>query len=754
MAQIESRARAGVTAYTSALIIAVASSVYFVVVPLLPASPIVPLLVGAGLGALSLRNRGIAMAALYLLVYFSVLWQMIGFGFFQLLSAGVGLAVILAMAAPLLPFLSKRVELGSMALAVLSVSLMLTPAWFLSIPLIAAAAFTFSGFANLEALATTFLLFLTPFVLMENALYFSTTNGATAPMIFGQFSILAQNMRPPLPGLNVLLTGLPADYLSPYALQVSTWLSHSSGVLLIPMLILAAILVVSSSVGGLTRSLVGRLETSREIDERIRLALAPLAVAIVTPGVFILLLTLLSRPESGGFQTSLTNDPSHLQVVYMLGSSILLTTSFIGREALLLRLESVQVGTEELEALIDDCLAKMKQAQELLERLARSVPSMSLSGERQSISEYSSYVSDVRRQIRGASGTLIQQFQAQLESTVLEPLARMPELLRQRVVGEVRGLISATATANNHLEEAGVSLRYPDISAVSDSSPLEDLIQAYEAATGAIRDVTKELSAMYAQESASLDVLMGQEKVAPPVSASVLLESNEFVGAMRLVAEEYWLNFHLRWTEQMEEKKSALLQRTRELEGAVGDGEVPRLAAIEKVVESAKPAKSAATLAGLRELRRMLEDIVTRTASGADRVGQMLESLELKPARSLRFETVNRLSEILELKKKLEEVSVSFDSLTGFLESATGVLKSQSAAWRSDRDDLVVLAQYPLAKKIIKKMLSEQGTLPLSKLPYQRKAAALYAQLFATGSPDVEYDEAGESLKVKGEDHA
>ena len=42
MAQVESRSRARVTAYTSALIIAVASSIYLAVVPFLPASPIVP----------------------------------------------------------------------------------------------------------------------------------------------------------------------------------------------------------------------------------------------------------------------------------------------------------------------------------------------------------------------------------------------------------------------------------------------------------------------------------------------------------------------------------------------------------------------------------------------------------------------------------------------------------------------------------------------------------------------------------------
>jgi hypothetical protein len=753
MAQLEGRARARVTAYTSALIVAVASSVYLAVVPFLPAPPIVPILVGVGLGALSLRNRGVSIAALYLLVYFSVLWQMIGFGFFQLLSAGVGIAVLLSLAIPLLTFTSRRVELSSMALAVLSVSLMMTPAWFVSIPLIAAAAFTFSGFASLEALATTFLFLLTPFLLLENALYFTTATGATSPIIFGQFSVLAQNMRPPLPGLNILLTGLPANYLSPSALQVSAWLSQSSGVLLIPMLILGVILVASSSIGGVTRSLIERWERSREIAGALKQVLAPLVVAVVTPGVFIVLITLLALPGAGGFQTSLTSDASHIQAVYMVGSSILLTTSFIGRETLLLRLERAQVGTEGLQALIETCLAKMKDAQALLERVSGRVPSMNLSGERQSLSEYSSYITDVKRQMVGASGALISQFQSQLESTVLQPVSKMPEIQRQRVAGEIRGLISATATANNRLEEAKVPLGYPDVPAMSDSSTLEDLMDAYAAAVNAIRQVTVELSTMYARESASLDTIMGQEEVTPPVSASVLLDSNDFVGAMRLVAEEYWLNFHLRWAEPLDQKKSALLRRMKDLDSAVSEVERARLEAVGRVVAAGVPASSLAILTSLRELRALLEAIVTGTASGADKVGKMLDSLELRSVSGLKFETVGRLSEVLELKKKLEDVGVSFESLTRFLEHAAGVLKSQAAAWKVDHDNLVVLAQYPLAKKIIKQMLDETPKLPLARLPFQKRAAAIYAQIYATGTPEVELDQDGEALLVK-EHHA
>jgi hypothetical protein len=314
----------------------------------------------------------------------------------------------------------------------------------------------------------------------------------------------------------------------------------------------------------------------------------------------------------------------------MLGSSFLLTTSFIGRESLIMRLESVQVGTEGLDKLMEGCLEKMKEAQDVFDQVSKRVPSMSLSVDRQSISEYYSYIADVRGQMRGASGALIAQFQAQLESKVLQPLTRVPDVVRQRVASEIRGLISATATANNHLQEANVALRYPDIPAVSDSAQLEDLIGAYATAAAAIRGVTTELSDLYVRESSALDALMGQQEVNPPVSASVLLESNELIGAVKLVAEEYWLNFQLRWEEQLDQKKSALLGRMKDLEGASGEIDRPRLDAVEKVVAEAKPMNSSATLESLRELRAILEEIVTQTASGGDRVGEMLESLELK----------------------------------------------------------------------------------------------------------------------------
>ena len=163
------------------------------------------------------------------------------------------------------------------------------------------------------------------------------------------------------------------------------------------------------------------------------------------------------------------------------------------------------------------------------------------------------------------------------------------------------------------------------------------------------------------------------------------------------------------------------------------------------------PATSSTTLEGMRELRVMLESVLSQAISGADRVRKMLESLELMSVRTLKFETVNRLSDVVALKKKLESVTLSFDSLTKFLVGAASVLMNQADARKRDRDNLIVLAQYPLAKKIIQRMLSGQTSLALAKLPYQRRAAGLYAELYASGTPGVEYDENEETLTVRVE---
>ncbi|MDG6915812.1 MAG: hypothetical protein JRM90_07585, partial [Nitrososphaerota archaeon] len=578
----------------------------------------------------------------------------------------------------------------------------------------------------------------------------TTTGGATAPIIFGQFTLLSQNLRPSLPGLNVLLTGLPAGYLSHHALAVSTWLAGSAGVLLIPMVIFGVVLVAAASVGAVSRTLLERFEKQREVGGSVKLVFAPLVVAVVTPAIFIVLISLLSLPESGGFQTSFTSDPSHLQAAYMLGSSFLLTTSFIGRESLILRLEGVQVGTEGLEALIGACLAKMKDSQELLDRVSGLVPSMNMSGERRSMSEYSAYISDIQRQMGGASAALIAQFQSQLEATVLAPLEGFHDLVTRRVASEIRGLISATATANNHLEESKVTLRYPDIPPVEDASPLDALVSAYQAAVAAIKDVTKELSDLYSKETSSLEVLMGQEEVGAPVSATALLDTDEFTRSMRLVAEEYWLNFHLRWSEPVDQKKSALLDVVKGVYPAMKEGERGRLDSISKAVEAACPSNSASTLESLVDLRSVVEKTVTETSSGAQRVQSMLESLELGPVRVLRFETINRANEVAELKNGLRGLGVSFDAMTGFLRAAAGVLQSQVDAWKVDRENLVVLAQYPLARRVIERLLEGQTALAVSKLPYQRKVASLYAELYAAGTAGVEYDEGADALRVTG----
>ena len=97
--------RTKIRTYTSALIIWLATFSLLSAVQFLPGGSILPALLGVGLALVYLKEGGLALIILYILTYFAIIWQLLGFGFFQLLTSGVGVVVILALILPLLSFL-------------------------------------------------------------------------------------------------------------------------------------------------------------------------------------------------------------------------------------------------------------------------------------------------------------------------------------------------------------------------------------------------------------------------------------------------------------------------------------------------------------------------------------------------------------------------------------------------------------------------------------------------------------------------
>lgn len=744
MEQIETGARARITGYTASFFIALASFAFLDVVPFLPDAPFLPLLVAIGLGALSTRNRGFSVTVLYLLVFFGALWQMIGFGFFQLLQAGVGVAVLTILLLPLLPFASRRVELTSMSIAILCVSLMFTPAYFVSIPLIAAAA-TVTGFASVEALSATFITILAPFLMLENALYFVTSPNASSPIIFGQLLNLSQNLRPPLPGLNVFLTSLPSNLISVHAQAVSEFLTRNWDLLIIPLLLMGLVIVLSSGAGGLVRSLVDRFAKLREW-EGLKRIVSPLAVSLVVPAVFVLLIVPLSFPGSGGFQTSLTNDPTHLQLGLMVGTSVVLGGAFASRELLVRSLERVEVGREKLLSLLQECATKMDKVRGYVTEVSNKVPSIGISSEQMALSEQASYIADIQKQIGNASLDSLTQWTDHLENSILPHLDGGLERLKTGAMNELNTLASVTMTVNGHLDEAGVPTRYPSVPNVSRDASLNGVVEAYESAIQGIRETTVALFDSYQASRSAFDDMMNLQEVGVPVGPSALLDSDDFVTAMRLVAEEYWLDFHLRYAEELRNKTRVLAELLLGLRGFLTEEQALVLKTIREALASARPAASVVLLEKTKVLHDLLVSAIAGLKEGPELIEKTIQSFEPKAVEILGFRTVSRLDGIVALEKELKGTRLDLDDLSRFVSSAIPILQSYMASLVVDRENLLVLAHYPLARRVIERMLGDQVKLPADRLPYERRTASVYARMFASENPALRYDDNEEAL--------
>jgi hypothetical protein len=742
MEQHETRARAQVTEYTASLFIVLASFAFLDVVPFLPGAPIFPLLVALGLGALSMKNRGASIAALYLLVFFTVLWQMIGFGFFQLLRAGVGVAFLVIMALPLLAYVYKRVELTSMSIAILCVALMFTPAYYVSIPLIAAAA-TVTGFASIWALSITFILFLAPFLLLENALYFVTSPNASTPIIFGQLVNLSHNLTPPLPSLNLFLTSLPSNLMSVHAAAVSGYLAHNWDLLVVPLFLMGIVILTASLAGGLTRSMLDRFAKLHDWEGMKKLG-SPLVVSLVVPAVFVILIVPLSA--SGGFQTSLTNDTSHLQLTLMVGASVVLGAVFVARESLVRRLEGVEVGSEKVVSLLQECETKMDQVRRYVTEVSGKVPSLTTSSEGMALSEQASYIADVRKRVDDAGPESLTQWTDHIEKSILPNLDGALERLKTGVMNELNNLASVVITVNDHLQEAGVPTRYPPAPGVSRDSPLRDVVKAYESAIQDVRLTTVALFSSYQASRAAFDGMMNLQEVSVPVGPSALLDQGDFVTAMRLVSEEYWLGFHLRYAEELTTKTRALAETLARLVVFFRGEQARVLDSIQTAMTRARPADSVALMGRLKVLHDLLVSFIIDLKEGPELVGKTMESFDPKVVKALGFQTISRIDGILALGRELKGTQLTLDGLTKFVNSAVPVLQSYMAELAADRENLLALAHYPLARRVIERMLSEQSRLSADNLPYERRTANLYARMYASENPTVRYDEGEEVL--------
>lgn len=745
-----SKARATINKYTASPLIALSAFVWLSVVNFLPTAsgfPVLALLVALGLGLAALRRPRWASVMLALFAFATIGWQLLGFGLLHVVKTTNGL-LTLGLMAFLFVFelVSARIEPSSMALAVMAVALMLTPFYYLSIALIVAAA-AVGGLESIGPVSVTFVSTLIPLLLLENGIYFQASVLSThIPVIFSYLKDLHDYMAPSLSGLNVPLV-FPLNIESPYATQVTTYISSAdSTYLVIPVILLGIIFSASASVAGIVVTSLSRLGAFERFRQLVKV-LSPLVAGLVTAVTFVALITTLSPSSAGGYQTSLVTDP--LDDVLLLSCALGVGLIFTVREYSIQRLERLEFAKNDLASLLTKNKELLEEASRAIQTIASEAPTVSVRPEKLAVDECSALMKDVDRGIGTASYETVVNWTAELQGKVLPSLDKMPENLRIKVINELTSLSALASTHNNMLEEAKAAGRFPTLDNIDGLLSLEAAVESYKELTKGVRDAASELFTQYTAVSTAYNFITDRQDLTPPVNASYLFDSGEYVTGMRLVSEEYWLNFRNTSKQELEDKVKELTAKVRGL-GALLDGQRRgRLEAEMEKLTPAEPASSPDYAVALAATSLLLQEATENWRKESEQLERLIRSLTPGATKVIRFESINQSTRLQTLSQELSASKPTFGSLSNFVEEATSVLSNLQEKRRVDEQNLILLSQYPIARKVLEAAVAKREYVPISELPFQREASIVYIKLYMLTHRKVSFDSSDEAMVVK-----
>ncbi len=739
-------ARTKIDSYSTSAILAISSFFFLTLIPFLPGTPILQLLLSAGLGISALRRPVWAAGVLAILVFFSVLWQIVGFGLVGLIQTPYGQITFFLLVVFIgIDLASAHLQPTSMALALLAVALMLTPYYYLAIGAIVVAA-AIGGLSSIGPVSITFVSTLTPLLILENAILYANSSPTTQtpPILFAQLTGLAHNLVPPLGGLNIFLTGLPSGGPSQYSGAFISFLSTTKGsVILIPLLILSVIFGSSASIAGIINSLFSRLVTLGRLPPALKV-FSPFIASCATPIAFVYLITVLAA--SGGYQTSLANLDDSLSLI---GGSVVLGLSFTGREFLLQRLERLEFAKRRLSELIATLTKSIDRMKRTVEEVRRLAPTVDVGGESKQLDEESSYIKDISEGVGTASYPSLEAWISDFGGRILPTLEKMPESIRIRLIDELNKLVALGGAYNAMLNEARVRERFPESEGITGALSHTEALSKYQQITGKIRDTTFNLYEEYGSAAGAFNILMSRELITPPVDPRNLIKSNDYAEAMKLMAEEYWLNFHIMYGQELDQKISSLLDEIKNLSRFADRSMQERLQQSTDSLSQSKPSTSASTLNTTRELLLLLQESLTRVQSESEQILRLVDTLTPGSTRIVRFEMLEQHDTIKQVQKKSKNLAPALDDVSNFVRDLATVLSKVEEAKNTDMRTIKILSHYNLAKKYIENLSQGKNTISLSELPFQHEAAVLYVKLIVSSTHAMRYDDVNEVIVVK-----
>jgi len=757
-ARAQSEARKKVNRYTSAPIIAVSTISFLSIISFIPGPPVVPILLALGLALSSLRKPDWATSILSILAFLAILWQLLGFGFAEILTKSpVGTAFgVFLIGAAVASLISSRLEPSSVALAILAAALMLTPQYYLSVALIIAAV-AIAGLSSIGPISVTYILTMTPLLIIENAIYYRTDRFAVinGPIIFAQLINLGNNLREPLPGLNIFFTP-PTPSPSPIytdALKSFFGLSPIAEMpvpipvfyMSVPLILLAIVFIASVSIAGVINSILNRFSVFERTSKLLK-TISPFVASLVTPLGFVLLITVLSGRTVGGYVTGLTRYP--MDSLYLVSGSLLLGGLFTLRELYVQRLERVEKARNQLLGLLQRARKGTEGAKQTIDRIVKQAPTVDVIAERTGLEEHLSYIEDIEKGIETSSYDSLNRWIARVEEEVVPFTESIPERGRLKVLDELSLIFSLAATFNSSLEESRVGLKFPEITvptSISENLDLGVALQAYERSISSIKETATKLFDLYILTTDSYNTLMNRE-LTPPVNPLYLFDSYDYITGMKLLSNEYWLNFHVSNKQELEAKIAALVASLVRLSEICNNEDQNRIDQIIGSTSNRSPADSTLLLGEVTKLQNLLEKTVEAELTEIDQLQRIIKTFSADATAVINFESIDQPQRLKILRDEMRSARPSIERLTNIVTRVKSALTDQRDRKRNDEHNMILLSQYPIAKKVVSQMLTRDGKVEITQMPFQREAASIYLRLYSVKDRSVKYDDENEVL--------
>jgi len=739
-----SKTRQKLDSYTTIALTFIASSIFLSIVPFIPASPFLPVLISAGISALSFKRPKWSSSIFCLLVFFAIFWQITGFGIYQLAQTNIAemSALYIMVFIPL--FFSRIKNPVVVPLASMAAALMITPYYYFSVPMIGVAAFV-SGLVGVTTLAVCFVLYLLPFLLIENALILAPRATNQIPVVFAQLSQFNSQLRPSLTSLNIFASQFPPPgYLSTKAAGVTQVLSSNSlFVIVTPLIIFTIVFIASAEIAGVTQSLINKLKFFEGLEKRLKW-LAPLAVSIIMPLVFYLLILALSQPSIGDYQPPFSTNS--IELAAMIGASLGLGAIFTARELGVQFLERSEFAKDKITSLIDEITQKMSDNRVILGKVIDAAPTLDLNRETNMLNASETTITDMKNNLYSADYETLSTWIATLEQ-IKSDQAKMPEMFRIKVADELSTLSALISTYNATLQEVGASPTFKEINAGIHEMPLEAALQERKRVEQNIRQTSDALYDKYVSATDSYAELANLEQVHPPVSPATLLDSNDIIMAMKLICDEYWLNFHTRRQEEMQAKANKVLSLMKELEPQVSNTSVLQFLATEELLQKARPIDSPEVLNALRQLRTIASNEVNSAKTENEKLNAMVSKITPVGAKAMDFESTDQGMKLQNLYNEVVSSGASFDDTAKIIESILTNFRNYTDSKKRDTERIIIISQYPLVKNYIRRALKETGRLSAGKMPFQKNVSLLFLRLYSESTQNVSYDDDLEEIK-------